>query len=177
MIQQTWKTTYSQSSCLHSFMICGVLYVIGTSSGEVDYVYNTNGVTGKGKYVSIGFDQNRLALNGLFGDRKKSSLSPRRRFDSPAGLRSSSRSFLSYNFTSVMYNPRDRLLYAWEASSSKAVYYYLHFDGSNPAKSKLSQLCCNPNCTLCTVDFILLTNLQTCIKDAKVLKLICEINK
>ena len=94
-------------------------------------MYDTNELSGMGKYISIGFDQSgpfssssHLARNG----RRKSGLSQRRLFHSPAGIQSSPRSFRSYNFSSVLYNPRDRLLYAWEASTSGAVYYNLHFD-------------------------------------------------
>ena len=111
-------------------MICGVLYVIGTRSGEVDYLYNTNLSSGREKLTSIGFDQSGpLSASGLLGrhGRKKPHLSRERTFSSQAGQHLSPRSFRSYNFSSVQYNPRDRLLYAWEASTSRAVYYNLHF--------------------------------------------------
>uniref|UniRef100_H2YA38 Adhesion G protein-coupled receptor L3 n=1 Tax=Ciona savignyi TaxID=51511 RepID=H2YA38_CIOSA len=95
-IEKTWRTTYPKRSAMHTFMICGVLYVVGTRTGEVEYMYNTNLASGNGRFVAIGFDRNRP-------------ISP-----------------------SDPYNPRDRLIYAWEATAGKAVYYNLHYGLPDP---------------------------------------------
>ena len=135
LFQQTWKTSAIRSQSLHTFVICGVLYVVRRETGEVEYMYNTNAKSNNGKSVSVGFDQNHLfPSEGLLG-RKQHKLSPQRLFGS--GRRSGFRSFLSYNFTSLMYNPRDRLLYAWDGVRSTAVFYNLHFGAPNPGTSEM----------------------------------------
>uniref|UniRef100_F6ZSD7 SUEL-type lectin domain-containing protein n=2 Tax=Ciona intestinalis TaxID=7719 RepID=F6ZSD7_CIOIN len=137
-IEKTWRTTYPKRTALHTFMICGVLYVVGSRTGEVEYMYNTNAVSGNGRFVAIGFDRNRPISPsdpvGFLRTGRDLPTTPRRTFPHPAGLLAKSRSFLNYNFTSLKYNPRDRLIYAWEATTSKAVYYKLHFGLPDPVE-------------------------------------------
>ncbi|CAK8689707.1 unnamed protein product [Clavelina lepadiformis] len=138
-IERTWKTSYPHNSALHTFVICGVVYVVGSRSGSIEYMYNTNLNSGNGRSVSIGFDSNRpyspsdpIGLRG----RRSARLAPRRMFSYPAALRSNSRNFVSYNITSLMYNPRERLLYAWEANTATAVFYNLHFGLPDPVEGE-----------------------------------------
>uniref|UniRef100_H2YA37 SUEL-type lectin domain-containing protein n=1 Tax=Ciona savignyi TaxID=51511 RepID=H2YA37_CIOSA len=139
-IEKTWRTTYPKRSAMHTFMICGVLYVVGTRTGEVEYMYNTNLASGNGRFVAIGFDRNRpISPSDPVGFRRtgrEAPTAPRKRFTHPAGMLAKSRTFKNYNFTSLKYNPRDRLIYAWEATAGKAVYYNLHYGLPDPIEGK-----------------------------------------
>nr|XP_039261369.1 adhesion G protein-coupled receptor L2-like isoform X1 [Styela clava] len=112
-LSKTWNTNLRTSESLHTFIICGVLYSVSSSTGQIDYFYNTN-LKQEKRGIRISFDADQ-AYN--FRRRTRSRTSFRR-----------------YNATSVSYNPRDQLLYIWDGDSANAVYYKLHFDSQDPSK-------------------------------------------
>ncbi|XP_039268924.2 adhesion G protein-coupled receptor L3-like isoform X1 [Styela clava] len=114
-ISETWNTNLRISESLHTFIICGVLYSISSSTGQMDYFYNTE-LKQEKRGINVPFDAVR-APNFAYGNNYRSD--------------SGRRSFLRYNATSVAYSPRDRLLYVWDENNANAVYYKLHFDDGN----------------------------------------------